>query len=61
MNDKPSKTQVHSGVQDLCQKLKIQLDELSAVIVDQSDSKDEQIRRQELMEQLKQQLADLSS
>jgi hypothetical protein len=49
----------HTGVQDLCKKLKIQLDELS-VVVDQTLSNEEKARRKNLMEQLKKQLADLS-
>lgn len=52
---------VHLGVQDICQKLKLQLEELSSTIVDQSAPKEEKAKRNELMEQLKQQLAELST
>jgi hypothetical protein len=53
------KSERHLGVQDLCRKLKIQLDEL-AVEPDQTLSLEEQTRRKALMEQLKKQLAELS-
>ncbi len=46
-------------VQDLCRKLKLQLDEL-AIEVDQSPAIEEKDRRNKMMEQLKQQLAELS-
>lgn len=48
-----------SGVQELCRKLKIQLDEL-AVTFEQTLPLEEQARRAKLMEHLKQQLAELS-
>ena len=47
-----------SGVQELCRKLKLQLDELS-VVIERRPSEDE-IRRKKLMEQLKRQLNELS-
>ena len=51
----------HLGVQDLCRKLKEQLDSLAETIkVDSSISKDEMARRKELMDRLKRQLAELS-
>ena len=53
------KTEKPSAVQELCQKLKIQLDEL-AVTLAQTLPLEEQARRAKLMEHLKQQLADLS-
>jgi hypothetical protein len=53
------KSDSHQGVQDLCRKLKIQLEEL-AVEVDTSLSQEEKVRRAKLLDQLKQQLAELS-
>jgi hypothetical protein len=50
---------VHAGVQDLCRKLKEQLEEL-AVTIENNLPKEELARRTKLLEQLKQQLADLS-
>lgn len=48
-------------VQDLCRKLKIQLDELAVTLVEPSPlPNEEKTRRSELMEQLKEQLAELS-
>ncbi len=55
------KTPGHLGVQDLCRKLKEQLDTLAETIkVDSSISEDEKVRRKELMDRLKRQLAELS-
>jgi len=56
---KPKSENRASGVQELCRKLKIQLDEL-AVTLDQTLPVEEKQRRTKLMEQLKQQLAELS-
>jgi hypothetical protein len=53
------KIEGQSAVQDLCRKLKIQLDEL-AVVLDQPMPLEEKSRRTKLMEQLKRQLAELS-
>ena len=51
----------HAGVQDLCRKLKEQLDQLTeTIVVDDALSTDEKNRRQELMERLKAQLTELS-
>ncbi len=51
----------HLGVQDICRKLKEQLDQLSEVIVvDPSMPEDEKARRKELMSKLQDQLKDLS-
>ncbi len=47
------------GVQELCRKLKIQLDEL-AVEVDTTLTDEDKARRKKLMEQLKEQLSELS-
>lgn len=48
-------------VQDLCRKLKIQLDELAVTLVEPSTlPNEEKSRRSKLMEQLKEQLAELS-
>ncbi len=49
-----------SGVQDLCRKLKVQLDELAVALVQQTLPLEEKQRRLELMEQLKRQLEELS-
>jgi hypothetical protein len=48
-----------TSVQQLCRKLKIQLEEL-AVTLERELPVEEQSRRSKLMEQLKQQLAELS-
>lgn len=48
-----------AGVQELCRRLKLQLEELSVVVEPKPD--EDQIRRVQLMEQLKKQLADLST
>jgi hypothetical protein len=53
------KSESHQGVQELCRKLKIQLDEL-AVEVDTTLTDEDKTRRAKLMEQLKEQLAELS-
>lgn len=51
----------HSGVQDICKKLKQQLDTLSDTIVDDGGmTQEEKARRKDLMEKLKKQLSDLS-
>lgn len=54
-----TKSETKGAVQDLCKKLKLQLEELSAVI--EPKPKEDEIRLAKLMEQLKQQLADLST
>ena len=58
---KPMKTksEAKGAVQDLCKKLKLQLDELSTI--PDVKPKEDEIRLAKLMEQLKQQLADLST
>jgi hypothetical protein len=56
---KDKRTTIHAGVQDLCRKLKDQLEEL-AVTIESTLPKEELARRTKLMEQLKQQLAELS-
>jgi hypothetical protein len=56
VKDKP---QIPTGVQDLCRRLKEQLEEL-AIAVEDPAPKEEKSRRIKLMEQLKQQLAELS-
>ncbi len=50
---------IHAGVQDLCRKLKEQLEEL-AVTIENNLPKEEVQRRTQLLEQLKQQLSELS-
>lgn len=51
----------HIGVQDLCRKLKDQLDELSqTMVVDPSINDEEKARRKQLMEKLQDQLKELS-
>jgi len=47
-------------VQELCRKLKIQLDELAVTLEEPALPLEEQTRRTKLMEHLKQQLAELS-
>ena len=55
------KSENSSIVQDLCRKLKIQLDELAVTLEEPSkNAQEEKTRRSELMEQLKEQLAELS-
>jgi len=54
-----NKNQPSSGVQEICRKLKLQLEELSVTHEPKPD--EDQIRRVKLMEQLKQQLAELST
>ncbi len=49
-----------SVVQDLCRKLKLQLDELSVRLEPEAPKEDERLRSQ-LMERLKAQLAELST
>lgn len=59
MKNKQSETA--AGVQDLCRKLKLQLDELSVAVVERKKAPSEdEVRRAKLMEELKKQLADLS-
>lgn len=54
-----NKTEVFTpGVQELCRKLKGQLDELSIVVAPKP--KEDDLRRRKLMEELKRQLAELS-
>jgi hypothetical protein len=56
-----AKSPSHLGVQDLCRRLKAQLDTLTeTIVVDDGLSEKEKHRRQKLMEQLKRQLAELS-
>jgi len=58
---KKQQTESASGVQDLCRKLKLQLDELSVPVVERKKAPSEdEVRRGKLMEELKKQLADLS-
>jgi hypothetical protein len=54
-----NKSETSAGVQELCRKLKLQLEEL-AVTIEPKPNEDES-RRLKLMEQLKQQLAELST
>lgn len=55
------KSENSTAVQDLCRKLKIQLDELAVTLVETSPlPNEEKNRRSQLMEQLKEQLAELS-
>lgn len=55
------KSENTTAVQDLCRKLKIQLDELSVTLEEPAKlASEEKNRRSELMEQLKEQLAELS-
>lgn len=56
---KDKRITISTGVQELCQKLKLQLDDL-AVTIENTLPAEEKNRRSKLMEQLKQQLADLS-
>ena len=56
---KDKRPTLHSGVQDLCRKLKEQLEELN-ITIDQSLPKEEVARRLKLLEQLKQQLSELT-
>lgn len=56
---KDKRPAIHSGVQDLCRKLKEQLEEL-AVTIENKLPKEDVARRTQLLEQLKQQLAELS-
>ena len=59
---KKQQTETASGVQDLCRKLKMQLDELSVshVVERKKAPSEDEIRLKKLMEELKKQLADLS-
>lgn len=52
----------NAGVQDLCRRLKLQLEELSQDLGEEKSKADEedQARREKLLERLKKQLADLS-
>ena len=56
------KRNLPAGLNDLCRKLKLQLDDLKLEMEAEPDPKDleEKQRRAALMEQLKQQLSDLS-
>ena len=54
------KRAIPNGVQDLCRKLKSQLDDLAAILIDTSKDEEEAARREQLMEKLKTQLAELS-
>lgn len=60
MSMKPKAHVNHLGVQDLCRKLKDQLDQLQDIIVDPALSDDEKDRRKELLEKLQGQLKELS-
>lgn len=53
------KSENTSGMQELCRKLKVQLDELTLPIENKRNAEDD-ARRTKLMEQLKRQLAELS-
>ncbi|NJM10313.1 MAG: hypothetical protein HC883_05500 [Bdellovibrionaceae bacterium] len=56
------KRTIPSGVQDLCRKLKVQLEELSLELTHQPTLPNEEVvRRSQLLERLKAQLAELSS
>jgi len=50
----------HVGVQELCRKLKLQLDELNVETVPDELPAEEKNRRLDLMERLKTQIAELS-
>jgi len=50
----------HQGVQELCRKLKLQLDELAVNLALEEAPDEEKNRRIKLLEQLKQQLGELS-
>lgn len=56
------KRNLPAGLNDLCRKLKLQLDELKLEMVAEPDLEDEEEKRRRalLMEQLKQQLSELS-
>lgn len=49
-----------TGVQELCRKLRVQLDELALTIEKQDTTSEEKQRRTRLLLQLKKQLNDLS-
>jgi hypothetical protein len=58
-----NKSESAAGVQELCRRLKLQLDELSITmdtIEHQKTPSEDDLRREKLMEQLKRQLAELS-
>lgn len=55
-----NKNEPAGSVQELCRKLKLQLDELS-VVVEQKLPKEDELRRSKLMEELKRQIAELST
>ncbi len=57
---KPKANVNHLGVQDLCRKLKTQLDQLQDIIVDPTLSEEDKTRRKELLEKLQGQLKELS-
>lgn len=54
------KNDSHLGVQELCRKLKIQLDELTVILETPKLESEEKDRRLKLMERLKDQIAELS-
>lgn len=54
------KNDSHPGVQELCRKLKEQLEVLNHTLNENENPAEMQLRRDELMEQLKRQLSDLS-
>lgn len=56
-----NKPEVALGLQELCHKLKLQLEELSVKRERPAPPKEDEIRRHQLMEQLKRQLAELST
>lgn len=55
------KQESHAGVQELCRKLKSQLDELAVNLARDEAPDEDKIRRGKLLEQLKQQLTELSN
>lgn len=57
---KSNKHDGHQGVQELCRKLKLQLDELAVNLALEEAPDEEKNRRIKLLEQLKQQLGELS-
>jgi hypothetical protein len=56
-----NKSETASGLQELCRKLKLQLDELNITLEPDTDAREDEERRNQLMEQLKRQLAELST
>lgn len=56
-----SRSETAAGLQELCRKLKLQLDELAATRDRQPPDPNDELRKRKLMEQLKRQLAELST